>query len=192
MLWNSQVPTYGSFLGSPAGANSIFGNRMAQTGSPMSMIGQAQGLPQQPSGQIGNAQIFGNFGDQPNMPQITGLPQQPPFNFGFGSQVPTYPGYSLPTMGNTRNPFQYGNQPINPVGDVLGNPQPVQNQAQQQGVSPFDYAKLNQHLAMTDSGYNSPMQLMAMHQRMGDDAFFNKWSSSGLIPRDLSQYKIGG
>ena len=181
MLWNSQVPTYGSFLGSPASANSIFENRMAQTGSPMSMIGQAQGLPQQPSGQIGNAQIFGNFGDQPNMPQITGLPQQPPqtggvdlvfdynrnrqqfqglpqqppFNFGFGRQVPTYPGYSLPTMGNIRNPFQYGNQPINPVGDVLGNPQPVQNPAQQQGVSPFDYAKLNQHLAMTDSGYNS-------------------------------------
>ena len=58
-------------------------------------------------------------------------------NFGGGVMPVQWPGYQLPTMGNIRNPFQYGNQPINPVGDVLapnnplaqpGNPQNGMNQ----------------------------------------------------------------
>ena len=45
--------------------------------------------------------------------------------FGGGVMPGQWPGYQLPTMGNIRNPFQYGNQPINPVGDVLGGQPPA-------------------------------------------------------------------
>lgn len=53
----------------------------------------------------------------PAPPSTGEIPGQPFAQYG----VPRTPwwGYSLPQMGNQDNPFKYGTQPINPVGDVL-------------------------------------------------------------------------
>lgn len=47
-----------------------------------------------------------------------------------------WPGYQLPTMGNQPNPLVTGNQPINPVGDVLAPNNPANPAAPQAPAGP--------------------------------------------------------
>ena len=182
-IWNAQTP-FGqgaaqqwqqAGMQQPVNSGSIFNN-------PIATRGVAAGLvPQAP-----------NYGT-PTMQQMK--PPLSNFQPGFGGGVMPgqWPGYQLPTMGNIRNPFQYGNQPINPVGDVLGNP----GAPQQQPAGGMDQAQMmkalhnwqnaqNTQASMYDGGGVGQGQYGNMVDRFAKDPkLMQGWADNSLAGRML-------
>ena len=126
-------------------------------------------------------QTFPTNAPVPPVTPVTATPGNtaPPLypNFGGGAMPSSpWPGYYLPQMGNQYNPFMSGNQPINPVGDVLNPNTPAAPPQAAPTGTPYAVNYQEQARRMNDpmftgdesqTAFVDPWKLQYEHQQAG-------------------------